>query len=88
MAVFDYSTSLIPLVGEAGFGLVITEGRGMKKIVAVGRKSDLVGKAREWNLPYENRLDFEPEKAVTVGGWFCRSTLTRSGNRPDIVKSV
>src|SRR5450432_3429380 len=52
ITVFDYADTLIPLVRQAGFGLVIVEGQGVKNIIAVGRKSDLVGKARAWKQPY------------------------------------
>ena len=51
IAVFDYSEEIARLVREAGFGFVVVEGQGHKKIIAVGRKSDLVGKARAWNQP-------------------------------------
>ena len=70
IAVFDYNDDLIPLVREAGFGLVIIEGQGVKKVIAVGRKSDLIGKARAWKQPSTSSLDFEPETAMTMGGWF------------------
>ena len=70
IALVYYSEDLIPLVRESGFGFVIVANNNVKMIVAVGRKSDLVGKARAWNLPYLSHLDFEPESASTVGGWF------------------
>jgi hypothetical protein len=72
IAVFDYSDDLIPRSRDAGFGLVIVVGNNVKKIIAIGSKSDLVGKARTWELPYIPHLDFEPESASTPGGWFAR----------------
>jgi hypothetical protein len=47
MAVFDYSEELAWLVRKAGFGLVAVEGHALKKTIAVGRKSDLVGNRGE-----------------------------------------
>ena len=82
IAVFDYSDDLIPLVREAGFGLVIVEGRGMKKIIAVGHKSDLIGKTRTWNLPSTSRLDFQPETAMTMGGWFAHLSARLGAHSP------
>ena len=79
IAVFDYSSNLIPLIRDAGFGLVIVEGHGVKKIIAVSNnKGDLVGKARAWNLPHTSHLDFEPESATTRGGWFAQFAAYRS----------
>jgi len=72
IAVFDYSDDLIPLVRNAGFGLVIVDSESVKKIIAVSRRSDFVGKTRAWKLPYTSHLDFEPEAASTTGGWFAR----------------
>jgi len=72
IAVIDYSEDLIPLVRNAGFGLVIVASENVNKIIAVGRKSDLIGKTRDWKLPYIPHLDFEPEFASTHGGWFAR----------------
>jgi hypothetical protein len=78
IAVFDLSEGLVSLLREAGFGLVIVEGQGVKKIVAVGRKSDLIGKARTWKHHYNPHLDFEPETAMTAGGWFAILAASRS----------
>lgn len=72
IAVFDYSDDLIPLVRHAGFGLVTVETENIKKIIAIGRKSDLIGKTRAWKLRYISHLDFEPQSASTTGGWFAR----------------
>jgi hypothetical protein len=72
MAVFDYSDDLVWRVRDAGFGLVIVASKDLRKIVAVGRKSDLVGKARAWNSPYVPHLDFDPQSATTLGGWFAQ----------------
>jgi hypothetical protein len=72
----------------AGFQ-VSTDGRfwvspegGAKKIIAVGCKSELVGKAKAWKQAYISALDFEPEKAMTVGGWFVQLAGSRIGGAP------
>ena len=71
-AFFDFSDDIAWRVRQAGFGFIIVEGRGQRKIIAVGRRSDLIGKARAWNQPFTSVVDFEPESAFTAGGWFAR----------------
>jgi hypothetical protein len=52
IAVFDYSDLLVSLVRQAGLGLVIVERNGVKKIIAVGAKNELIGKAKVWKRTY------------------------------------
>jgi hypothetical protein len=74
IAIFDFSDDVAWRVRQAGFGFVIVQGWEQKRIIAVGRKSDLVGKARAWNLPFTSCLDFRPEARFTAVGWFVRSS--------------
>ena len=69
-ASFDYTDEFAFLVGEAGFTFVVVEGHGENKIIAVGEKSALVGKARAWRQRYTKEIGFEPQSAVTAGGCF------------------
>lgn len=41
-------------------------------------RSDLSGKARAWNVPSTSDLDFEPQAALTAGGWFARGSVVNS----------
>jgi hypothetical protein len=80
-AIFNFSDDVAWRVRQAGFGFVIVEGQGKKKILAVGRKDDLVGKARAWNVALTSAMEFVPESAFTAGGWFARAGGGHQGLR-------
>lgn len=69
-AVLPYSEELAWAIHDSGLGLVVVFSHGEKKIIARGRTSYLVGFCRRWRQPFTSEIDFKPESAATIAGWF------------------
>jgi hypothetical protein len=73
--VFDFGEEISWAVRQVGFGFLVVEGQGQKKIIAVGKKGDLLGKARTWGQPFIQEIGFDVDRAWAAAGWFARPHL-------------